>query len=301
MQVFICWSGDASRILAEAVRKFLHRVNHAVEPFMSSEDISKGQGWSEALRAKLASTDFGVLCMTPENLTEAWIQFEAGALSKRMNEAGVSALLLNVTVPDLSGPLRIFQHTKLESKEVWQLVQAINNMMPTKLDEETLKASFDAHWPEFAQAVAAARAALKQRPQPTPKKRSTEEMFAEILETLNSLQRLQPAFVFSDPTSFMAPSADWQQTLKAMGLGNSPPGLRKLSDIANFGTPGSFTVSPNTGGVMFSPPTGGLMFPPPSGGVTFSPPAGGATLNLPASPPSAPEADPAAPPRSRTK
>jgi hypothetical protein len=49
---------------------------------MSEFDIDKGRRWSPEISKQLSEANLGLVCLTPENQSEAWINFEAGALSK---------------------------------------------------------------------------------------------------------------------------------------------------------------------------------------------------------------------------
>ena len=53
-----------------------------VEPWVSSEDIPKGTRWGIQLASELEGTHSGIICLVHDNLTEPWLDFEAGALSK---------------------------------------------------------------------------------------------------------------------------------------------------------------------------------------------------------------------------
>src|SRR5687768_11335972 len=86
MKVFLSWSGDTSRQIAEALRDWLPNVLQAVDPWMSKADIEPGTRWGVELAARLEEIRFGVLCLTPQNLTSAWMLFEAGALSKSLTQ-----------------------------------------------------------------------------------------------------------------------------------------------------------------------------------------------------------------------
>ena len=94
MKVFISWSGERSRSIAEALREWLPDVIQAVKPWLSAEDIDKGARWSSDLAHELEDAHVGVICLTPENLEEPWIHFEAGALSKttRKHPSGANQL-----------------------------------------------------------------------------------------------------------------------------------------------------------------------------------------------------------------
>lgn len=83
MKVFISWSGDYSGKIAIALREWLPSVIQSLEqPYVSSEDIAKGSRWNAEVTKELENSCFGIICLTPENLIAPWLHFEAGALSK---------------------------------------------------------------------------------------------------------------------------------------------------------------------------------------------------------------------------
>src|SRR3989304_7947901 len=80
-RVFIGWSGNQSKAVAEALPSWLPRVIQAIQPFMSELDIPSGAKWQSTLDDELMTADFGIVCLTPENLSSPWVLFESGALS----------------------------------------------------------------------------------------------------------------------------------------------------------------------------------------------------------------------------
>ena len=82
MKVFISWSGTRSKTVAQTLHTWLKDVMPSLEPSASWEDIDKGKPWSIQLARYLEAIHVGVVCLTPENLTEPWLLFEAGAISK---------------------------------------------------------------------------------------------------------------------------------------------------------------------------------------------------------------------------
>jgi hypothetical protein len=65
---------------------FLKRVIQATEPWLS-KDITAGARWRNDLAAALATTKFGIVCVTRENQSVPWVNFEAGALAKTVSDA----------------------------------------------------------------------------------------------------------------------------------------------------------------------------------------------------------------------
>lgn len=60
---------------------------------MSEHDIDKGTRNIPAIARNLDETQFGIICLTPENLNAAWLLFEAGALSKIQYDSRVWTFL----------------------------------------------------------------------------------------------------------------------------------------------------------------------------------------------------------------
>ena len=75
MKVFLSWSGDRSRQVAEALRDWLPGVLQAVEPWLSAKDLVVGDRWSVALTKALEETRIGVICLTKDNVDASWLHF----------------------------------------------------------------------------------------------------------------------------------------------------------------------------------------------------------------------------------
>ena len=99
MKVFISWSGERSKIVAEALRDWLPAVIQSVKPWVSSKDIDKGSRSFAEIQAQLKDAQFGIACLTPENLTEMWIHFESGAVAKAVGNDHPGSLASRVRGP----------------------------------------------------------------------------------------------------------------------------------------------------------------------------------------------------------
>ena len=65
LDVFISWSGERSRVFAEALRNWIPKIMNAVEPWLSSSDIEKGARWGVDVATKLEASKVGIICLTP--------------------------------------------------------------------------------------------------------------------------------------------------------------------------------------------------------------------------------------------
>lgn len=148
--VFISWSGKTSHKFALALHDWLPDVIQAIEPYMSSEDTRKGTRWFQDIHEMLQIINFGILCITTENIHADWILFEAGALSK-LGSSRVSPILINVKNPDLAGsPLMHFNTTSVSKDEFKKLLISINESLGEKgLPERKLEKAFEIAWPRF--------------------------------------------------------------------------------------------------------------------------------------------------------
>jgi len=159
MKVFISWSGDQSKKMAEALRSWLKYVIQSADPFVSSLDISKGDRGFQVIASELEQTELGIVCVTRENYLTPWINFEAGALSKAFGHARVIPCLLDMPVSDLTGPLVQFQAVSGTSKDdVFDMVRTLRDQAGLKdLDDQRLRTTFELFWPQLESELAAAR------------------------------------------------------------------------------------------------------------------------------------------------
>lgn len=159
--VFISWSGRRSKAAAEALRKWLPLVVQSAKPWMSDADIEKGSRGLEEIGKALEGIKVGVICLTPKNLAEPWILYEAGALSKTLDaKTRVCTYLLGgLRKRDVSPPLGLFQATEADSNDTRKFVHAVNNALERSVPEENLDHLFRAMWPELEEKLAALPAA----------------------------------------------------------------------------------------------------------------------------------------------
>lgn len=154
MKVFISWSGDKSRKLAQALKDWLPSVIQAVTPYFSPDDLEKGSRWSSEISKELEEASVGIVCLTKTNLQAPWLMFEAGALAKTVERSRVVPLLFEVQPSDIKGPLVQFQATEFSKKDIKKLVKTINSALGDRqLTTVVLDKVFEKWWPEFERNV----------------------------------------------------------------------------------------------------------------------------------------------------
>lgn len=145
MKIFVSWSGELSKKIAQALKNWIPCIIQSVDVFFSPEDIEKGENWDSKISSELSQCNYGIVCLTSENTLAPWIHFEAGALAKTL-ESRVSALMVDIKTSDIQGPLKRYQATKLEKDDMLQLITDINKATDSPLDESILNSTFNAIW-----------------------------------------------------------------------------------------------------------------------------------------------------------
>lgn len=198
MKVFISWSGKKSHAVAEVLHEWLPTVLNSVEPWISSEGLRAGLKWNQQLEKELNGTSFGIIVATPGNQHAQWLNFEAGALSKKVGgaESRVAPLLIDFNkATDLVGPLASYQATMPTRSGFHDLVASINEALGEESRSvELLDRGFDVCWPALESKLAdAATRYVEEAETITPANpvapRAPEDMLSEILETIRDMNR----------------------------------------------------------------------------------------------------------------
>jgi hypothetical protein len=186
MDVFISWSGERSRAAAEALRGWLPKIINAIKPWLSSADIDKGARWSTDVATRLEAAKAGIICLTPSNLHSDWILFEAGALSKTLQNTYVCPFLIGLEPSDVKPPLAQFQATKAEKKDVLKLLKTLNSaLIENALSENHIDEAFDVWWPKLESQLKA----LPSKDSEIKTHRPDRELLEEILALVRNQNR----------------------------------------------------------------------------------------------------------------
>lgn len=150
MKVFVSWSGDRSREVGTTLSIWMRDIFPDVDPWMSAHDIHAGTSWGQELNSGLELSNFGVLCLTPENISAPWILFEAGALAKASTIARVVPYLFGFSHSNIGYPLAQFQRVLSDEQGTRQLFESINRTRDSPLEDERLRRLFTKWcWPEL--------------------------------------------------------------------------------------------------------------------------------------------------------
>lgn len=187
VRVFISWSGEGSKGVAQALRVAIDDCFDLVTPFMSDSDIEGGQRGLRIIEEELNSSQFGIIVVTKANMSAPWLNFEAGAISKVLHGDDTRVIPLLVDVPtasELLGPMAQFQAKKADRNELGLVFGQIGKAAGIEADKVARR--FEGAWPMIDAAVEAASAVTDGEELPG---RSTESMVAEVLELVRGLRR----------------------------------------------------------------------------------------------------------------
>ena len=150
LNVFLSWSGEQSKIVAKALKRWLPlALGDGINPWFSDTDIGAGKRFVLELGRSLEASGIGILCITGENRASPWVMFEAGALSKSLNGGAVIPYLIGVEMKDLVGPLKEFQSKKATREGTFEVLTQINDVMASPVIGSTLELRFTSLWPSL--------------------------------------------------------------------------------------------------------------------------------------------------------
>jgi hypothetical protein len=159
-----------------------------VEPYVSSEDIEKGKRWPDELGQNLEMVNVGIVCLTAQNKSAPWILFEAGALSKSLDQSRVIPLLLGLETSAVEWPLAQFQMTRVVKQDIARMLRTINAASDRPRELSPLHTVFDRFWPDLESGITDALNKYTSNGDPTPT-RSDREVLNEVLELVRVRQR----------------------------------------------------------------------------------------------------------------
>lgn len=138
-EIFIGWSGNRSKKIANILREWIPLLIKDIKPWVSFKDIIGN--WSLELE-KIKRFELGIFCITQENLKSPWIHFEAGKIGGL-----VCPYLIDVSIPEIHGPLQQFQCFEATEEGTLDLVGKIGILLEEEIEEKQLKTAFYNLWP----------------------------------------------------------------------------------------------------------------------------------------------------------
>jgi hypothetical protein len=189
MKVFVSWSGSRSQAVASLIKDLVENVLQTVDVFVSANDMEEGSRWAQRLAEELESTNYGILCLTRENLASPWILFEAGALSKSVHASRVVPVLIEIGTSELTWPLAQFHGITTSKEKISGMIRNINKARPdgeSMVKSEVVDRAIEMWWPEFQEALSKK---LAEHTTTTAVPRRTErDMLEELIKITRALR-----------------------------------------------------------------------------------------------------------------
>jgi hypothetical protein len=153
MKIFISWSGEISGKVAQVFRDWLPYIFPDILPYVSAEDIHKGTRWTHEIATELDTSNFGLLCVTPDNISSPWLNFEAGALSRSIQsdtKTNVCPFLFGLEPKEISSsPLLQFQAVRYDKEDIRRLINTLNESNGHAVKQDRLYEMFNTWWPKL--------------------------------------------------------------------------------------------------------------------------------------------------------
>lgn len=199
MKVFVSWSGEYSQAVASLLKKYVPLLLHDVELFVSCHDIESGTKWSHRLSSELDATNYGIICLSPTNLTAPWILFEAGALSKFEDSSLCSLLIGDLSPEDVSSPLSQFRNRRFQKNDFRHLLSDVNGRQKKPVEPEQFDILFDTFWPRIHEEYVGIGNQLPKDHVERASKRDDRELLEEIVFRIRGMERFaMRGFPFED-------------------------------------------------------------------------------------------------------
>lgn len=131
---------------------------------------------------------FGVVCLTPDNLSSPWLHYEAGVL-RATESLKLCPLLHGVDKASVQPPLGQLQLTTLQERDMALLMRSMNRSTSAPLPQELLDASFRRWWPDLEERLAAL-------PPPAPREANRPVIEAVLRSSCELLRVREPGVEF---------------------------------------------------------------------------------------------------------
>jgi hypothetical protein len=152
MKIFISWSKDLGKEVAETLSDWLKKVIPNIDIFVSFANIDKGARWGTVIAKSLQESNMGIVVVTKESIQSPWLNYEAGALSKHFETSKLMTFLFDIDVLELSqSPLEAFNATlfsinedsEKRKKEVLKFFISIYKSLSKSFDKNDAEWLFD--------------------------------------------------------------------------------------------------------------------------------------------------------------
>ena len=212
-RVFISWSGPLAKEVARVLREWLPTMFDRIQPWFSDTDIPAGATWFGEIQERLNSSDYGIVVITTANWQRPWLNFEAGALSKKLKEDTnkVTPVLVNFEdTAQLTGhPLEQYNAVMLDKDGMWRLCSSIARSATRNVGH--VQQRFAQMWPSLSDQIKAAKKTTEEE-QPPPPEVSEPQRLDALTASVRSLEATVKQLVGQNSSGSIVVSGDNAQS-----------------------------------------------------------------------------------------
>lgn len=163
MKIFVSWSKNKSRLLAEETKKLIESIFDNSIEFFFSPQMYKGTRVDHEIHMNLLNSDMCIVCITSENFKNPWLLYEAGVVfgaNYANTDGGIVVPILFEHIPEWSSwvdkPLNQYVPIQLQSSN-GEFTYGKNDFI-SFIDELSLTVNkevtdFDKYWKAYEQAI----------------------------------------------------------------------------------------------------------------------------------------------------
>jgi predicted nucleotide-binding protein len=115
VEVFIGWSGEKGRRVANVLRDSLPGVVQAIEPSLGPAEAELGTDWRLYLKEALNAANAGIICVTMSGQDSLGLQFEANELVRSVGSGNVILLLVDLRPDELHPSLASLEYIQMDT------------------------------------------------------------------------------------------------------------------------------------------------------------------------------------------
>lgn len=195
MNIFISWSGEKSKKVAELLSSWLPVLLQEIKPWISTRDIQSGSSWFLEINKKIAASSAGIICVTSDNLESRWLNFEAGALVKDLNTSCVIPYLIDIEPSDLGNPLNNLNAVTHKKDHFLKMILDLNSLLDKKITKDVIQKTFEKFWPDiekvFSEIIESKKKSKKSSKKTNESSDNCENILHEIKEIKKHLSRIE--------------------------------------------------------------------------------------------------------------
>jgi len=151
-KIFISWSGNLGKEIAEVFGNWLKEILPIDELFCST-DLRASSNWYEELKKGLKSSNLGIFCLTDHALSSTWMFYEVGFLNGKKKKKNhdfnhlIYPILFDLKQSNVDRTIfNYIQNSNFKKKQIKNLIIDIAEYHFPSVETETIITSFESKW-----------------------------------------------------------------------------------------------------------------------------------------------------------